>query len=438
MNILIRNGLIVTMNPKREVFHGDVLIEGNRIREVAPKIEPKSRPIEIYEAAGQIVIPGLIQAHTHLVQTLFRGEADDLSLLDWLKKRVWPMEAAHDEASIRASAEFGVLEMMKLGTTSILDMGTVRHTDPLFDAVQKTGIRYWGGKCLMDAKPRSGPLWEPTKDAIRETEQLIKAWHRKTDLLHYAICPRFAVSCTKELLEMAVQMQKSHDCLIHTHASESLDEIKLVKKLTGRSNVDYLDRVGVLNSRSVIVHGVHLTKKEIGLMKKTRAGLTHCPSSNLKLGSGIAPIQAYKKAGLKKIGLGADGAPCNNIMDPFKEMHLAALLQKPFFGPRALPAREALELATLGGARVLGMEKELGSLEPGKLADLVLVERTHPSAITVSDPYSALVYSCSGRDVKNVIVNGRWLVRDRHFKFLDEEQIISRALEQKKALLARA
>ncbi|HEX4924973.1 MAG TPA: amidohydrolase family protein, partial [Bdellovibrionales bacterium] len=176
MKRLIRNGIIVTMNKKRDVLTGDILIENNRISKVAPKIDGVTGPVEITDATDQFVIPGLIQAHTHLVQTLLRGEADDLLLLAWLKKKVWPFEAAHDEASIQASARFGILEMQKNGTTSILDMGTTRHTGALLEAVEKTGMRYWGGKCLMDRKDGSGPLFEKTKHALNETESLLSHW----------------------------------------------------------------------------------------------------------------------------------------------------------------------------------------------------------------------------------------------------------------------
>ncbi|MEQ1875488.1 MAG: amidohydrolase family protein [Bdellovibrionia bacterium] len=435
MKRLIKNGLIVTMNKKRDVFQGDILVEGNKITRIEDKITDVQGSVEITDAADQFVIPGLIQAHTHLVQTLMRGEADDLALLSWLKKKIWPFEAALTAEAVSASARFGVLEMQKNGTTSILDMGTVRHTNALLEAVENTGIRYWGGKCLMDRKEGSGPLFQKTKDALKETEDLLSEWKSRDDLVNYVLCPRFALSCTTEMMEAVADLQRERHAIVHIHASENLDEIAQVKKMTGKRNIEYLNHVKLLNPKTAVVHCVHLHDKELDLMAKTKTPMVHCPSSNLKLGSGIAPIEKYRKRKLK-IGLGGDGAPCNNMMDPFKEMHLAALLQKPAFGPEASPARFALELATVGGAQVLGRESEIGSLEIGKLADIVTVDRSHPAVYTVTDPYSALVYSCTGRDVKNVFINGKLIIRNRVFQLMEEELVKTAALEQKKKVLA--
>jgi 5-methylthioadenosine/S-adenosylhomocysteine deaminase len=436
MKRIIKNGTIVTLNKSRDIIRGSILIDGNRIVKVADNLGMIQGSVEVIDASDQFVIPGLIQAHTHLVQTLLRGEADDLALLDWLKKKVWPFEAAHTEESIVASTKLGVLEMQKNGTTSILDMGTTKHTSALIDTVARTGIRYWGGKCLMDRKEGSGPLYEKTALALKDTELLIKDWNGKQELINYVLCPRFAISCSEELLEAVADIQKRLGLLVHVHASENKDEIAQVKKMTGLRNIDYLNHMKLLNHRTAVIHAVHLHAKELDLMAKTKTPMVHCPSSNLKLGSGIAPIEAYRKKKIKT-GLGSDGAPCNNMMDMFKEMHLAALLQKPEFGPRALPARVALEMATLGGAQVLGREKDLGSIEEGKLADIVTVDRSHPSVYTVADPYSALVYSCTGRDVTNVIINGKLIIRNRVAQLLDEELVKAQALEQKKQVLSR-
>lgn len=434
MKRLIRNGIIVTMNKKRDVLTGDILIDGNKISKIEKRIADVQGPVEITDATDQFVIPGLIQAHTHLVQTLLRGEADDLSLLSWLKKKVWPFEAAHTADSVHASARFGILEMQKNGTTSILDMGTTRHTNSLLEGVENTGMRYWGGKCLMDRKEGSGPLYEKTKDALKETEDLLSHWQNKHELVNYVLCPRFALSCTQEMMEAVAALQKEQRTIVHIHASENLDEIAQVKKLTGKRNIDYLHHVKLLNPKTAVVHCVHMNEKEINLMAKTKTPMVHCPSSNLKLGSGIAPIELYRKKKLK-IGLGADGTPCNNMMDPFKEMHLAALLQKPAFGPEAMPAERALEMATIGGAQVLGFEDQIGSIEVGKFADIVTIDRSHPAVYTVEDPYSAIVYSCTGRDVQNVFINGRLIIRNRVFQVLDEELVKVRALEEKKKVL---
>jgi cytosine/adenosine deaminase-related metal-dependent hydrolase len=267
----------------------------------------------------------------------------------------------------------------------------------------------------MDRKSHSGPLYRPTAETLEYCERLIGEWHLKTPLLQYAITPRFAISCTDRMMKAAIALQKKYDLIFHTHASENRGECALIRKLTGLDNIKYFAKIGCLGPKTVVAHGIHLKKGEVRDMVRTQTGLCHCPSSNLKLASGIAPIHEYLAAGMK-VALGADGAACNNQMDPFQEMRLAALLQKPLFGPTALPARQALELATRGGARALNAEDKIGSLEVGKRADLVMVRRTHPSVVTVEDPYSALVYSCSGRDVSDVWIDGRAVVRDgRHF-----------------------
>jgi len=431
---LIRNAVIVTMNKKRDVIHGDLRMDGSTIKEIG-KLTPKSGE-ETVDAGGGFVIPGLIQAHTHLIQTLFRGWADDLELLDWLQKKIWPMEHAHNEASARASARIGLLEMQLLGTTSILDMGSVRHHEHVFAEVEQSGMRYWGGNCLMDLKSASGPLYRETEDTLAYSEHLIKAWHKKNSLLQYAVSPRFVISCTDKILKEAAKLRDKHDLIFHTHASENKGEVALVKKRTGMDNVKYLKKIGCLNHHTVIAHAIHLSKTEVSDMAEAKAGITHCPSSNLKLASGIAKIYEYKNKGLK-IALGADGAPCNNTLDPFMEMRLAALLQKPMFGPTALPAKEAFELATLGGARVLNAEDQIGSLEPGKRADVVTVRRDHPSCATVEEPYSALVYSCSGRDVSHVWIDGRKIVEGGRHQVWDQKNVVDEAKAQLAQLMDR-
>jgi 5-methylthioadenosine/S-adenosylhomocysteine deaminase len=435
MSTLIRDGHIVTMNAKRQILRGDLRFDQGEIREIG-KLEPKAGEA-VVNAAGAFVIPGLIQTHTHLIQTLFRGWADDLELLDWLQKKIWPFEKAHNETSARAAARLGLLEMQLLGTTSILDMGTVRLHESVFAEAEASGMRYWGGNCLMDLKSSSGPLYRETEDTLAYCEELIQEWHNRNALIQYAISPRFVISCTEKILKAAVELQAKHGLLFHTHASENKGEVALVKKRTGLDNVRYLKKIGCLNPSTVIAHAIHLGKNEITDLARAKAGVSHCPSSNLKLASGVANITEYLKRGVK-VGIGADGAPCNNMMDPFMEMRLAALLQKPIFGPTALPAQTAFELATVGGAAVLNASKKIGSLEKGKRADIVLVQRTHPSCATVEDPYSALVYSCSGRDVSHVWIEGRPVVADYKHKIFDSPAVIENARVELSALLKRA
>lgn len=435
---LLKGGTIVTMNPNRDILKGDLLIEGTKIQRIDANIDTTNlKDIILFDVRDQFIIPGFIQAHTHLCQAMFRGYADDLTLMDWLEHKIWPMEAHHNSESIQASAEIALLEMQLSGTTSILDMGTVHHTQEMLETVATSGMRYWGGKCLMDLQEFCGPLFQSTTQALKENEKLIKFWQHKNPLIEYVLCPRFAVSCTDDLLKQCVQLQQQENLKIHIHASESKGEIQIVKERTGLDNVDFLDSLNMLNRNTIIVHGVHLTNNELAKMIKSQTPLAHCPSANLKLASGFAPIHHYSEEGLT-IGIGSDGAPCNNTMDPFLEMRLAALIQKPLFGPEALPAQKAFELATLGGAKLLGRESDLGSLEVGKLADIVTVDRSHPSVNTVENPYSALVYSCLGRDVKNVFTNGQLIVKNKKHCFFNENEVKNNCNVERKKLFTRA
>ena len=434
-SFLIQGGTLVTMNRSRDVVKADLRIRNGRIVEIGAGL--RGSPNEtVVKAEDTWVIPGLVQAHTHLCQTLFRGMADDLELLDWLHEKIWPFENAHTEDSLRVSAQVGLLEMQLAGTTSILDMGTVRHHDVVFEEAERSGMRYWGGNCLMDRKATSGPLYLSTEESLKECERLIAKWNGKHGRIHYALSPRFVISCSEKILKAASKLCEEHNLLFHTHASENKTEIKLVKKQTGMGNVEYLNKIGVLHERTVVAHGIHLSQKELSQMVKSETGLTHCPSSNLKLASGIAHIHEYREKGLK-VALGADGAPCNNLMDPFMEMRLAALLQKPISGPTALNAREAFQMATIDGARVLNAEDKIGSLEVGKHADVVIVDRSHPSHIHVEDPYSDLVYSTTGRDVRDVWIDGQWIVRDKSHQIFELSKVRTFATDQLRLLKNR-
>jgi 5-methylthioadenosine/S-adenosylhomocysteine deaminase len=436
MALLIRNGTLVTGDRLGTIVRGDLLIEKSRISRIGKNLKPKIKH-KIIDATDTFVIPGLVQAHIHLCQTLFRGLADDLSLLDWLEKKIWPFEKAHTKKSIQASARVGILDLMLCGTTTIVDMGTVNYTHAMLEAVAETGIRYWGGKCFMDDPQTSGPLHESTARSIAETEDLINEWNHKTELLNYAICPRFVISCTEEMLEYCRDVSHREDLVIHTHASENTGEVELVRKRTGRENIDYLNDLGLLHDKTIVAHGIHVNDGELDHLAHHNCTLVHCPSSNLKLASGIARIEHYLKKGVN-VALGADGAPCNNMLDPFMEMRLAALLQKPTFGPEALRAKKAFELATMAGARAVGAADQIGSLEVGKFADIVIVDRSHPSVATVEDPYSALVYSCTGRDVRDVIVNGNIVVKNQMHQLMEADVVIDSAKRELKSLLRRS
>jgi cytosine/adenosine deaminase-related metal-dependent hydrolase len=439
MSLLIRGATILTLNDRHEIVEGDISIRGDRIAAIQPQIDdPHDRVIE---ARGGYVLPGLIQTHIHLCQTLFRGFADDLPLLDWLRRRVWPMEAAHDAATLRAAARLATTELLLSGTTAVLTMETVHDTDAVCEAVAESGIRATIGKCMMDSADPQVPsrLRERTAASIDESVAISRRWNGAADgRIHAAFAPRFAVSCSRELLEAVADLSASSQTLVHTHASESQDEIAIVRQLSGgMSNVEYLAAVHLASPRLCAAHCVWVDEPEQQRLREHDVKVMHCPGSNLKLGSGIAPVVDMRARGIT-VSLGADGGACNNRLDMFEEMRLAALLQAVRCGPGALPARDVLWMATRDGARTLGLEAEIGSLEPGKKADVIIVDRDRPHLAPGPDPYSTLVYAARGSDVRATIVDGQVLVYDYQPVVVDRTAVVHEARAAARTLAARA
>jgi 5-methylthioadenosine/S-adenosylhomocysteine deaminase len=434
-SILIRNGTLVTMDNANTIVRGDLLIRDERIAEIGSTGQAADTVID---ADGCAVIPGFVQTHIHLCQTIFRGAADDLALIDWLKQRVWPMEAAHSAASIKASARLCIAELIKGGTTCALTMETVNHTGEVFKVVEESGFRATIGKCMMDKGdevPRA--LQEQTGNSIDESLALLEEWHGKANgRIRYCFAPRFAVSCTRELLEKVAQLARARGVMIHTHASENKTECEMVEQETGLRNITYLDSLGLTGRHVALAHCVHLSDEEIEILKTTQTNVVHCPSSNLKLGSGIAPIVKLLEQGVS-VSLGADGAACNNRLDMFTEMRTAALLQKALHGPEVLPATCALRMATIDGARALGLDAEIGSIEVGKRADLALVRLDGLHSTPVEDVVSAVVYSAQPEDVGTVLIDGELILRDGKLLTIDEKDaVITARLEAGKLRLA--
>ncbi len=435
--ILIKNGTVLTMDERNSIVEGDVLISDGRIAEVATRIDEPAD--EVIDAHGCAVLPGFIQTHIHLCQTLFRGAADDLSLIDWLKKRVWPMEAAHTAASIRASAQLGVAELIKGGTTCALTMETVNHSEEVFRVVDESGFRATVGKCMMDKGDEVPPaLQEQTRTSIDESVALIDKWHgRGQGRIRCCFAPRFAISCTSELLQEVAAIARQRGVMIHTHSSENKTECQMVESETGRRNVIYLDEIGISGPHVMLAHCIHLDGQEMDILTRTATNVSHCPSSNLKLGSGLARV-AEMLARKISVSLGADGAACNNRLDMFTEMRTAALLQKLAHGPEILPATTVLQMATIDGARALGLASEIGSLEAGKRADVIVVDLNQTHASPRVDVVSALVYATQATDVRSTIIDGRVVMRDRELLTLDETKVLADANREASELAARA
>ncbi len=436
LDLVLRGGTILTMDPKRRVIVGDILVRDGAI--VAIGKLPESTVARSLDATGCAVVPGFVQAHVHLCQALFRGMADDLPLMVWLRKRIWPLEAAHDARSIGASARLGLLEMMRAGTTTILDMGTVNEEDAVFEAMQESGIRGFSGKAMMDAG-RGLPkgLRESTKESLQQSEALHGRWNG-VGRLGYAFAPRFILSCTEKLLRETAAMSEAKSAIVHSHAAEHRGERDEVRKQLGKDDVDALASWGIAGPRTVLAHGVQLTAAQKKACGKRGTRFVHCPSANLKLASGIADVVSMREAGMV-VGLGADGAPCNNRMDPFTELRQAALLAKVVRDDAAaMKAMDALSLLTIEGARVLGLDKTIGSIEIGKRADIAVVRIDDAHAEPGGDAAARVVYSATPADVRHVLVDGEVVVQHGEHRRLDAELVVRGSRSEARKLVARA
>jgi len=428
---------------------------GNILRNVAVEIEGdkiisvrRFNDSEIESFCGEILknenltlIPGFIQTHIHLCQTLFRGLADELDLLDWLQKRIFLYENALDENSLRISVKLGLNELMRGGTTTLLDMGTLRYQDIIFDELINSGIRAFAGKCLIDVNDLYEPFSSSTDEEIKTSRKLAEQFHNVEDgRIKYAFAPRFVLTCSEKLLKETREMMNDFPgSLFHSHASENERELAEVRKRYNKENIEYFHSINVIDDRSVLAHCIHVNENEINILKDKKVRVAHCPSSNLKLGSGVADIPKYMKKGIS-VSLGADGAPCNNSLSAFMEMRLAALIQKPIYGASVMDAETVFRLATIEGAKALHIDDETGSIEEGKKADLVLIDLDNPYKIYSGEEenvYSNIVYSSSKEDIIYVMVNGEWVVKDGVSAIYDEYEIFHQGKMELTKLLNR-
>ena len=438
MTTLIRNATILTMNDHLDIVEGAVAVSGGRI--VSVGAEPPSACDHVVNAGGAYLLPGFIQTHVHLCQTLFRSYADDMPLLEWLRRLIWPMEAAHSPSTLRASTRLAACDLLLSGTTTALTMETVHDTDVVFETLADIGLRATVGKCMMDSDDDvPARLREETQRSIDESVALRRRWEGAANgRLRAAFAPRFAVSCSRPLLEAVASLSASDRVLVHTHASESRDEVDVVRRISGGlSNLEYLAATGLASERLCAAHCVWVSDTEQALLAEHDVKVMHCPGSNLKLGSGIAPVTDMRRRGIS-VSLGADGAACNNHLDMFDEMRLAATLQAIRHAPGALTAKDALWMATREGARALGLQHELGSIEAGKRADLILVDRDRPHLAPDADPWSTLVYGARGTDVRLTMVDGEILVNDFALTRLDGTAIASEARDAARGVAQRA
>ena len=425
VSLVVTNGIVVTMDGGgRVIGNGAVAVDGSDIVAVdtAEAIQRQYRGTETVDAGGQVVLPGLINTHTHAPMVLYRGLADDLALMEWLTKYMFPAEAKTVSPEfVRAGTRLAALEMIQSGTTTYTDM--YYFEEEIAKETKAAGLRGVLGQTVIqfpvaDAKTPA--------DALARAEAFITAF-KGDPLITPAVAPHAMYTLDGATLMAARDLSMRHGVPTLIHVAETRDEVKIAQDQYKASPVGYLDGLGFLGPGVVAAHGVWVSAPEIAMLKQRGVGVSHNPESNMKLASGTAPVPGYLAAGVA-IGLGTDGAASNNDLDMFEAMRTASLLHKLQTGdPQVVGARTALEMATMGGARALGMGDRIGSLEPGKRADLIVVSMNSARQTPMYDPISHLVYTTHGDDVRTTIVHGKVLMKDRKVLTLNEASVLSDA-----------
>ena len=420
---LIYNALLLTMEPDSQPWNrGYVAIAGNKIAAVGQAESRQSLPpaAQRWNAAGNLVMPGLINCHCHAAMTLFRGCADDLPLEHWLHGFIFPAEGRWVDFNFAyAGTRLAAAELIRGGITCVADAyfcaaGARR-------AFREAGLRAVVAQGVIDFPAPGVP--EPADNLHVAREFIAAGRNSGSGLITSSLFCHSPYTCSAATLQAAKAVTREHNLPFFIHLAETGPEVEQIRAQTGLSPVAYLDSLGLLDDQTVAVHVVWADETDQKLLAVRRVNVCHCPESNLKLASGIAPVAALLAQGVR-VGLGTDGAASNNNLDLWGEMSLAAKLHKVAgFDPTVLPARQVVEMATLGGARVLGLDALTGSLTPGKEADLIMVDLHQPHLTPLYDPYSHLVYAAGAGDVRHVMVQGRWLLQDRRLVTLDWKDI---------------
>ncbi|MBP7669216.1 MAG: amidohydrolase family protein [Candidatus Eisenbacteria bacterium] len=431
-------GLTVLPAAGEPAFRGGIETVAGAIADLGPTLPPPPPGMRILDGRGLIAFPGFVQAHIHLCQTLFQGLAEGRRLDRWLCERIWPLEAAHDAESMRASARLGITRAALHGATALLDMGTVSHTTVIAEEVEASGIRAIVGKALMDdGVDTPAPLRQDPAEALRDALALHDRWQgRGGGRLGVALAPRFTLSVSAGLWREIAAEARRRSLLVHTHVSETPWENETCRSLHGTSPIRALENWGVLEARAALVHAIWIDEEERAILARRRTALVHCPGSNAKLGSGIAQVPEWLASGIP-VALGSDGSACNDDLSLPAEMRLAAQMQALAAGPGILAPREIFGMATRGGAQAMGLENGIGSLAPGRRADLVLYREEDlawPSDLSFEQK---LVHASAGIRPRAVYVDGKPIVLDGRLVAWDEEEIVREAEIQRLRLLAR-
>ncbi|MFC0214813.1 amidohydrolase [Paenibacillus chartarius] len=428
---IIVNGIFVTANEADTIVHGCMVFEDDQITYIGEKAPlPLEQYDHVIDGSRKLYMPGLVNTHGHAAMSLLRGYGDDLALQIWLEEKMWPMEAKFTSEDVYWGTSLSVLEMIKSGTTSFVDM--YDHMDQVADVVRQSGIRGSLTRGVIGLCPA-----DIQEHKLQEAIRFARDWNGEADgRITTMIAPHAPYTCPPDYIERFVQAAHDLDLPIHTHMSETAREVQANVEQYGARPVEHLEKLGVFTRPTLVAHGVHLTDEEIATLARYDVRVSHNPGSNLKLASGIARVVDLMKAGVK-VSLGTDSSASNNNLDMFEEMRLAALIHKGVSGdPVAVPARTALRMGTAIGAESIWLP-HTGVLEAGRKADFIAINIDQPHFFPRTDMISHIVYSAAGQDVSDMCVNGRWVMKERSVLTLDEERIQHEFSRRFEALVAR-
>ncbi len=415
---IITNALIITMNDQEEIIQdGWMMIDDDIITQIGKEPIEITDTDEVIDVKGDIVMPGLINTHGHATMSLLRGFGDDLPLDIWLKEKMWPVEGQFKEEHVKWGTALAIIEMLKTGTTTFSDMYI--FMDVVAEAVKESGIRANLSRGILGM----GTV-EQRKNKLMEASAFAKHWnHQAEGRITTMLSPHSPYTCSSSYIEKILEEAIDIEVPIQIHMSETRAEVDNSYRDNGMRPVELLEKIGVFDHRALIAHAVHVNLQEIKILAEHDIKISHNPGSNLKLGSGIAPVPEMIRQGIR-VSLGTDSAASNNNLDMFEEMRLAALIHKgKEEDPLAIPAKLALKMATSYGAEALFLQKQIGSLEAGKKADFIIINKNQAHFYPMHDPVSHLVYAASGHDVKDVYINGKQIVKNGELLTLDEEKI---------------
>jgi len=428
VDLLVSGGIVVTMDGGRAIFQdGSVAVRGDSIAAVGPRaqIDAKFKAAETVDAHGGLILPGFINGHTHVPMTLFRGLHDDVTLNDWLYKYIFPAEAKNvNEEFVRWGTRLAAAEQIRAGVTTFADM--YYFEDAIAEETKRAGMRGVLGETFIDFP---APDNKSEAEMLAYTEKFLKRW-QGDPLIHAAPAPHSIYTCSQKTLQDAAALARKYHAPILIHVAEMKKEWDDSLKANGMSPVQYLEKIGVLGPDIVAAHCIYVNEADRKLLAERGVGCVHNPSSNMMIASGVSPVPEMRAAGVA-VGLGTDGpAGSNNDLDLMEEIDLAAKLAKiSKMDPLALNAKSVVEMATIDGARALHLEKEIGSLEPGKKADVILISLDEPNAVPMYDIYAQIAYSLKGSDVQTVVIGGQVVMRDRKLLTIDEPAVLEKARE---------